>query len=395
MSYRINARAKKNGGYSWGLIFEDWQQGKRIDRRIKAHDLLQYGFRPDMSVEEARGRAKQLNAETKFKRRGEKDKIRALQSAELEKRFVSKHFPQTLVEEFERTRLKKKFEFGGDKPEEKYKKALSRWRFARVMVIALDLLPSDWEEEPRQFYKYFSDKAISLDYAGKIIHILNLWGHFVSKKQGRPFLPIPAPRGYDRQSIADAYHESLKRKKVSAPLAPETLESNEIKFSPEQFNWLWVSIWLGLRPSEIDQLKPFSSSNRFGYKIEEFRQGRSTVKVLKVYQSKLTTLSQADRWKSIPIIYPEQKKALKIIQSKPLKRPLTKTIQKYLGDDLTLYAGRKGFTDLMIDKGQDLKDISMWLGHTSVDQTWKSYKNKNVVRFTPVTQDGRRRANAA
>jgi len=48
----------------------------------------------------------------------------------------------------------------------------------------------------------------------------------------------------------------------------------------------------------------------------------------------------------------------------------------------TLYAGRKGFQDLMLNRGQRLEDISMWMGHQSIEMTWTKYRNRKRVSFT-------------
>lgn len=35
----------------------------------------------------------------------------------------------------------------------------------------------------------------------------------------------------------------------------------------------------------------------------------------------------------------------------------------------------------MLGLGYALEDISLWLGHTSIETTWESYKNKNVLEL--------------
>jgi len=58
------------------------------------------------------------------------------------------------------------------------------------------------------------------------------------------------------------------------------------------------------------------------------------------------------------------------------KRPLMKTIRSHFGDDIDLYGGRKGFSDLMLSKHQTLENISVWMGHSTLDRTWRSYKSR-------------------
>ena len=69
------------------------------------------------------------------------------------------------------------------------------------------------------------------------------------------------------------------------------------------------------------------------------------------------------------------------VQAGDFSRPLNKTVQKCISEAVTLYGGRKGFTDLMLERRQSLEDVSTWLGHATIERTWRSYKGKQVVRF--------------
>ena len=62
--------------------------------------------------------------------------------------------------------------------------------------------------------------------------------------------------------------------------------------------------------------------------------------------------------------------------SEHFKRPLRKALRKYFGAGVTLYAGRKGFTDLMLSKKHSIENISVCMGHSSLQRTWRSYKNR-------------------
>ena len=78
-----------------------------------------------------------------------------------------------------------------------------------------------------------------------------------------------------------------------------------------------------------------------------------------------------------------QIEAIKFIEKGILKKPLNKTLKAIMGlDNIGSYSGRKGFTDLMLDNEQAIEDISMWLGHSSIEMTWKRYKDRSRVRFT-------------
>jgi site-specific recombinase XerD len=114
------------------------------------------------------------------------------------------------------------------------------------------------------------------------------------------------------------------------------------------------------------------------------RDTENNVDVLNIYQTKLTSLSKDQRWKPIPVFFKEQKEALNILLTSTLKRPLNKTIQSYLNDeDYESYSPRKGFTDLMLERGFALEDISTFLGHNDINTTWRHYKNKKKFRLPP------------
>ncbi len=70
-----------------------------------------------------------------------------------------------------------------------------------------------------------------------------------------------------------------------------------------------------------------------------------------------------------------------MISDGSFKRPLAKTVRKHFGMGHDNYAGRKGFVDLMLSKGQTLENISIWMGHSTLNRTWRSYKNKRVYHL--------------
>ncbi len=113
--------------------------------------------------------------------------------------------------------------------------------------------------------------------------------------------------------------------------------------------------------------------NREMWRIETLSTGK---KILWVFQTKIIALPVEERWKPIPIIFSEQKFAVRIIESGNFKRPLMKTVIKNFGKGTTTYGGRKGFTDLMLSKNQAFENISVWMGHSSLQRTWKSYKSR-------------------
>ncbi len=113
------------------------------------------------------------------------------------------------------------------------------------------------------------------------------------------------------------------------------------------------------------------------WRVEEAPNGR---KILWVFQTKIVALPPEDRWKPIPILFDEQYFALKIITDQNFKRPIVRAIHQYIGKGHDLYGGRKGFVDLMLSRNQSLENISIWMGHSTLDRTWRSYKNKRIFQ---------------
>jgi hypothetical protein len=337
-----------------------------------------FGFDPHMSPEQAHERATQLNPQASIGR----DDARKLATVARVKnidRIKSAYLPTEQCEEFERTTLFKRFARGSfESP--RYLKAISHWAYVQRMIAELTERgqakdPSVWSEEAGDFYLYFCSRRTSPKYVTKLIKVLNLWGAFTCRRLSLPFLAVACPRGYERAQIEDAYFGAKGRGTESDPLKPEALESGRRKLIvPGQYEWLYVSVQFGLRPKEIDEL---SDSTTW----EVFRDRASGVDVLRIYQGKLKTISRDKRYKAIPIIYPEQDRALEFVRRGGLKRPLRKTLEKVFAGHITTYGGRKGFTDMMLDRGQAPEDISMWLGHKSIETTWKHHKDRSVVRF--------------
>lgn len=141
---------------------------------------------------------------------------------------------------------------------------------------------------------------------------------------------------------------------------------------PDQWNFLFVTLYFGLRPNEADKLKKEHEEKFWRIELQ------GNYEVLCIFQSKLSGLRREDRWKKIPCILEEQKKALEIIKSgEPIKRPLVKTIQRYFGENYNTYCGRKGFEFLLRTHGARFESISAYLGHRDLNRSWKSYTDKN------------------
>ena len=103
--------------------------------------------------------------------------------------------------------------------------------------------------------------------------------------------------------------------------------------------------------------------------------------MLCVQQTKLINLPEEEQWKSIPILYPEQRIAVEFIRAGNLEKPLPKTLKRYTLGNHHLYAGRKGFGPLMWGRGHDVVEVSSWLGHKSIDRTYRDYMKWRKVKL--------------
>lgn len=352
------------GRSGWRLIEETWALGKKTQKTVPKQGYEPLGVRSDMSLEEVRAYIKTLNTSRSLQAQRIAKGARRMQ----ESRIVASVF---IPEDLEREFFKKIQEesFGGDKNNNRL---LSHWKYIQIMITELQIEPVEYGDRAKAFYKYFIEKKNSLDYVNKLIRILNMWGLFICKKRGQFFEAVKAPKGKIREMINDAYTESDNFIGESDPLTPELLTQAKDKFKvPGNYEWLWISTWFGLRPEEVDSLK-----DQAKWKVEH---RKDKCPVLWVYQSKLTSIAKEKRWKGIPMLYPEQLEALKLIQDGIFKRPIHKTMRKTFKGFVTLYGGRKNFQDMMLNKGHILEDISMWMGHQNIQTTWTKYRNRKRV----------------
>ncbi|MBI3295429.1 MAG: site-specific integrase [Deltaproteobacteria bacterium] len=176
--------------------------------------------------------------------------------------------------------------------------------------------------------------------------------------------------------IEDAFFEANAKGLASEPLTVELLQGAKDELRKDHYNWLFISVWFGLRPLEIDELQ-----DKDTWTIRK----EGNIQVFTVYQSKLTSISRDKRWKLIPILFPEEEEAMRIIKSGEFSRPLVKTLETKVGEGITCYGGRKNFTDLMLDKGYSLESISAWMGHSSIETTWQKYKNRLAVSIKKIS----------
>ncbi len=375
MGYFVKKLPHKKSAPHWKVQFVSYKNEDikdstaskpKLEWDVKKPRWYALGFHPHMTLEEARARAKQLNAQLHIKNQEKRVRIIAKEQDKTRRRYDAV-LPQEFVAEFEDRFIRKR----DSQTEQKLRKstrAYITWRAAQRLIIAISVEPSEWFYHTHRIYDYFFNQKMSLRYLQGVLRMANLWGFFISRKLGHPFLPVSSPRGYERQRLIDANLEKTNTARPSKPISPMELTNVDGKLNQKNANWLFLSIWFGLRPKEIDSLQDKATWNL------QLLHGER--KVLWVFQTKVVSLPHEERWKPIPILFEEQQIALRIIESGHFQRPLGKTLRKHFGVGVTTYAGRKGFTDLMLSKGQSLENISVWMGHSTLQRTWRNYKNK-------------------
>lgn len=360
MGYRIR---KVNYSIGWKLSFEKYDSNGRHFKDIPKSEWARLGFSVTMNIEESKNRAKSLNARAHLLTIEEK-RTTIREKLQKEQQTISAHLNPSWVSEFE-NKLQLTSSSKWD----------SHWRAAQRLIYDLQSDVSDWVTQPELFYRYFEKHQWSLSYCQKILFMLNNWGKFVSRKQKSFFEPIPPLRGRNKERIRDESFDKIGER-FSLPIRPSELETQKNNLQSNHYNWLYLSIWLGLRPEEVDLLQKESEVKRTWW-TSTFH-GKL---VLWIYQNKLKNIARDRRVKGIPLLRPEQLLTIQIIKLKDFKRPLGKTIRKYFGAQHTCYAGRKGFVTLMRSFGYDFIHISKWMGHQDINRTWRDYTEKDEDLF--------------
>lgn len=369
MPLNIRKYVKKSGETSWYAVLR--HQGKQT--YLKDEALITAGLSPDMTHAEALERARTLNAQEHLKW-SETKRAAIAERLTRERLEQLAYLPEADIVEFE-TKIMAPMFMGSSTVDPKHK-IMVKWRAALRAMREVKLDPTDWSDRPFDFYNYFLAHKFSPGYVERIISLMNHYGYFYCKKHRQAFLPLPKLKGKLKHRQINAYRGKSKRGVKSDPLSPTSLETQKDNLTPPNYDWLYLAVWLGMRPEEIDNLKRAQP----GY--EHYTTTVDGVTVLHIYQTKLVeAVDEQDRWKMIPLLYPQQVKCIEVIKRGQFKRPLTKTLKKYFTERTTTYCGRKGFTDLMLSRGQRFEDISQWMGHESLDRTWTDYKNRRVVHF--------------
>lgn len=361
MGYRVKRFLLKNGSESFKLQFEDRTGKQRHARGIPKSDWGTLGLTPSMTIDEARKRVNELN-QVDALARVEKHRNQIKARVELETVAQYKHLPQALVEEYETTRLHLQ-------DISKRDKTPSYWLEVKRTLVAVNIPLEDWADRSSEFYKYWAKKGHSLAYVEKLRLQTNRWGRFIGKRTKQFFEKIPAPTSQLRATINEAWEnkESRRGNKKSDPLTVMLLQSKAQKLSKEEYHWVGLSFWFGLRPQEVDLLH-----NPKKYKIDE----HNGVPILRVYSPKIK------EWKYIPCITPEQVNLLEVVHQGDFKRPAERRFTAIFGPRYSAYMGRKGFYQLMRALGQEPDHIQIWMGHKSFDTTFEHYVDKKTPTWT-------------
>lgn len=358
--------SKKN---NYRLVEETWTPVRK-EKTVPIRGYYALGFNPEWSIDEARKRASQLNLQANLDAKKIAEAVRNHNAKEL---INDAYLPEHLVEGFE----KELHENYLDNPN-RLKNLLQHWRAAQRIVSQLEIDPKSFYDERKKFFNFYRQQKWAPDYIKKLNSILNLWGAFCAKKNNSFFQPIPKLSASEVERISNIREDIEGRKTTADPLKWTDLRNKKSTFEEngllEHWNWLFIGLFFGLRPKEVDSLH-----DKKHWRVEKDKE--NDVDILMVYQTKLSSLPKDKRWKPIPIFFDEQKKALNLIESGEFKRPLNKTIQKILEGQIETYSPRKGFVDLMLERGFGLEDISTFLGHSDINMTWRHYKDKFAFKL--------------
>ena len=267
---------KRKSGYA--VYHQSFHKGKKTDTMVERLAYPELGFRPDWTFEQARERCSILNKEktlTQAKAREAASRVLELQSSN------EILFPQERVSEFQ-----KRLENENEGSELHLKKLGSHFLKIQKICTDLKLLPHQYKDNEKLVYKWFAKNKVSLDYAQKLIGLMNRWGYFFSKADGRFFETIAPIKGISRENIREAHEGKTGVRTESESITPELLSKYKSKLSDENYKFLFVLIWFGLRPKELVDLSKL-----------EIKTNDDQMKFLVVYQSKLVSIEKSKRFK--------------------------------------------------------------------------------------------------
>ena len=360
---------RKSPKTTFRITQEVWTP-KRRTTVVPRESYAALGLRYDMTFEEAAERVKQINLQSQI----EAKRIAASAKRISDAKIIDKaYLPKSYVETFERD-LDDNYSDNQDRLDT----LLKHWNTVQKIISELQIDPKDYFSDRKRIFNLYRKHKWSPSYIKALTAMLNQWGYHCARKSNVFFQPVPRMSSHDLERQVDAREDLEHRRTAADPLKWADLKNQKTTFENQglilQWNWMFISLFLGLRPKETDSLHKKDT-----WKIEHDK--TRNVDVIMVYQSKLTSVARNKRWKPIPLFFNEQIDALKIIKSGEFKRPLNKTLKRLLGDKIETYSPRKGFTDLMLERGFSLEDVSIFLGHANISMTWKHYKDKFTFKL--------------
>lgn len=360
MSYYVRKTAK-----GWCVAKQIFVNGQRQQKAVPREAWGQLGLSANMSIQDAQEVVRLLNKQGSAEKWA---RVRAISNHKQLELISSAYLPERQCKAFQE-HLTSTYDPTGSR------KLLSHWHAVQKLIAACELSPARFASDKQKVFNWMRKQTISLDYAKKLVRVLDLFGNWMLPDAYRPVGRIPA---IEAQRLRDA-HLDADANQASEPLTPQDLiKLKEAGLPEKQLRWLECTIWFGLRPGEVDRLR----HSKLGYKTEFDKALK--ILILSIYQAKLVSVPREQRWKHIPVFLPEQVQLLKYIDAGgELKRPLNKVLKRHLGRQVTCYGGRKGFIDLMLHHNQALEDVSAWLGHQSIEMSWRRYRNRARVNFKP------------
>lgn len=341
-------------GKPFELFWERWEDGKRVERRrIPKLEWLQHGFAHCETLEQAREVARTKKAEERYYAKKEKALARLRQAQE----DTCLYLPSELVTKFEHLYVGKTIR-------------APHWETAKSVIRKVNLPLKEWYRQKHFFYEEFARRAYSPDYAGTIRRILNRYLDYVIDERGEVFRHLPTPSRAAINKIRRAYeaYKGRPRRRASGRMDFALLRQYREKFTPEEYHWLFIAIAFGLRPEEVDQL---SDSTKWMVQVRHGKRG------LHIYTPKKErdTARPLARWRRIPILTPEQEKAISYISAQvPIKRPtkVLKELRDRYGRKLTPYCGRKEFYPFWCAQ-YDKATVAKWMGHSDLSTGLRHY----------------------
>lgn len=345
-------------GKTWRLLYTEGKKTRAVSKR--SPEAKKLGFAPELTLEQAQGRAEQLKSEAWVAREARKEE-RSRKVLERARKLRSAFLTDRDAEEFERTQL----------PRKKIRR--THWNTMQRILVDVQLHPSDWVENPEAIYEQFKKKRCSANYARKLLAYLNAWGYFVCKRHGKAWERVPGIPGEWVNRLESSRRDWFQE---AEPLSPALLEEKKKALKPEHWRWLYLSVWFGLRPREVDNLREPNA------KLWDLAK-QGGVWVLSVFQEKLFErgVPEDDCWKHLPLVLPEQQAALPWLRGgERFERPVGaggKLLRQVFGRGFSGYSGRNNFSGLLRDLGYDVETRAKWMGHLDL-RTTLAYDRKTA-----------------